>query len=190
MARKAVLEGGKRDEIILTAMKLFFENGYEATSVRMIMNQVGGEIGMFYHYFKSKEELFDKVVERFFKDYRERFEALIQTCNTPEEFVDAFIPMYSESMRQFNILKGNIHWTVQYAMSAGTIASIKPAVVELLERWNVKSDTSMEILAGQILYGVSATIHSNDFEAMDPDDKRKSLITFINKLVFVNMDKE
>ena len=49
MARKAVLEGGKRDEIIMTAMKLFFEHGYEATSVRMIMNEVGGEIGMFYH---------------------------------------------------------------------------------------------------------------------------------------------
>ena len=52
MARKAVLTGGKRDEIIDIAMKLFFENGYEATSVRMIMNEVGGEIGMFYHYFK------------------------------------------------------------------------------------------------------------------------------------------
>ena len=74
MARKAVLEGGKRDEIIMTAMKLFFEHGYEATSVRMIMNEVGGEIGMFYHYFKSKDMLFDMVVERFFKEYREKFE--------------------------------------------------------------------------------------------------------------------
>ena len=41
MARKAVLEGGKRDEIIDAATELFFENGYEATSVRMIMDKVG-----------------------------------------------------------------------------------------------------------------------------------------------------
>lgn len=66
MPRKPVLEGGKRDEIISTAMQLFFENGYEATSVRMILDRVGGEVGMFYHYFKSKEELFQKVVDRFF----------------------------------------------------------------------------------------------------------------------------
>ena len=51
MARKALLTGGKRDEIIYAAMELFFENGYEATSVRMILDKVNGEVCMFYHYF-------------------------------------------------------------------------------------------------------------------------------------------
>ena len=55
MARKAVLQGGKRDEIIKVATKQFFENGYEETSIRSILNDVGGEVGMFYHYFKSKD---------------------------------------------------------------------------------------------------------------------------------------
>ena len=59
MARKAVLEGGKREEIITAAEQLFFTEGFEKTSVRMILEKVGGEVGMFYHYFKSKEELFD-----------------------------------------------------------------------------------------------------------------------------------
>ena len=67
MPKKAILEGGKRDEIVYAAMQLFFEKGYEATSVRMILDKVHGEVGMFYHYFKSKEELFQKVVERFFQ---------------------------------------------------------------------------------------------------------------------------
>ena len=93
MARKAVLTGGKRDEIIDIAMKLFFENGYEATSVRMIMNEVGGEIGMFYHYFKSKDMLFDQVVESFFKKYREKFGEMLMTCKTKEDFVKKFINM-------------------------------------------------------------------------------------------------
>ena len=112
MARKAVLTGGKRDEIIDIAMKLFFENGYEATSVRMIMNEVGGEIGMFYHYFRSKEELFDRVVEKFFDDYREKFEDLINEYKTPDDLVDSFLPLYEESMSKFALLRGNMHWTV------------------------------------------------------------------------------
>ena len=90
MARKAVLTGGKRDEIIDIAMKLFFENGYEATSVRMIMNEVGGEIGMFYHYFKSKDMLFDQVVESFFKKYREKFEAMLMSCENKEAFANSY----------------------------------------------------------------------------------------------------
>lgn len=44
MPKKAVLEGGKRDEIIYAAMELFFEKGYDATSVRMILDKVGGEV--------------------------------------------------------------------------------------------------------------------------------------------------
>ena len=62
MSRKAILEGGKRDEIIAVATKLFFTEGFEATSVRKILALVDGEIGMFYHYFASKEELFEQVV--------------------------------------------------------------------------------------------------------------------------------
>lgn len=34
----------KKDEIIYATMKLFFENGYDATFVRMILNKVGGEM--------------------------------------------------------------------------------------------------------------------------------------------------
>ena len=58
MARKPAAEGGKKEALITTALKLFMENGYENTSVRMILNEVGGEVGMFYHYFKSKDALF------------------------------------------------------------------------------------------------------------------------------------
>ena len=42
MARKAILEGGKRDEIIAVATKLFFTEGFEATSVRKILALVDG----------------------------------------------------------------------------------------------------------------------------------------------------
>ena len=43
MARKAILESGKRDEIIAAATQLFFTEGFEGTSVRKILGMVGGE---------------------------------------------------------------------------------------------------------------------------------------------------
>ena len=59
MSRKPVGDGGKRDEIVGAALQLFLENGYDGTSVRSIMNQAGGEVGLFYYYFKNKDKVFD-----------------------------------------------------------------------------------------------------------------------------------
>ena len=182
MARKPVLTGGKRDEIIKTATALFFEKGYEATSVRMIMEIVNGEIGMFYHYFKSKEELFDRVVEKFFDDYRKKFEALILEFKTPDDFVDSFLPLYEESMSKFDLLRTNMHWTIQYALAGKTIESMRPAIEKLLDNWNIKSDVPSDILAGQILYGISATIHSKEFEKLDDEKKRYQIRAFLSAL--------
>lgn len=182
MARKPVLSGGKKDEIIKTATALFFEKGYEATSVRMIMEIVNGEIGMFYHYFRSKEELFDRVVEKFFDDYREKFEDLVNEFKTPDDLVDSFLPLYEESMSKFALLRGNMHWTIQYAMSGKTIESMRPAIEKLLSSWNIKSDVPIDILAGQLLYGISATIHSKGFEELDDEKKRYQIRAFLAAL--------
>lgn len=183
MARKAVLTGGKRDEIMDVAMRLFFENGYEATSVRMIMNEVGGEIGMFYHYFKSKDMLFDMVVDRFFEKYREQFAALIQSCESPADLTDRLTPLYEKSMEQFGQIKGNMHWTVQIAMHERTLTELRPLIAEVLEKWDLKSEWPADIIAGQLLYGISATIHSPEFETLDPADKRKCISDYMNRLM-------
>ncbi|MCR5590941.1 MAG: TetR/AcrR family transcriptional regulator [Lachnospiraceae bacterium] len=183
MARKAVLEGGKRDEIIGTAMKLFFEHGYEATSVRMIMNEVGGEIGMFYHYFKSKDMLFDCVVERFFRNYRERFEEMISGCDTREDFVRAFLPMYEKSMEEFGQIRGNVHWTVQLALHDGTLQALRPVISGLIDKWKTADSMPSDILAGQLLYGLSATIHSPEFEKMDEAEKKDTILQFIGRIL-------
>jgi len=181
VARKPVLTGGKRDEIITKAGMLFFENGYEGTSVRMIMDQVGGEIGMFYHYFKSKEELFDQVVEAFFRNYEEKFSDLIRGCASPEELVNVLLPVYEKSMQEFGKLRGNMHWTIQYAMNARTVAAFLPVVAETLERWGIKSEVPREILAGQLVYGISGTIHSKAFMAMEEARKKEALLSFLRR---------
>ena len=182
MARKPVLTGGKRDEIMDTAGKMFFENGYEATSVRMIMNAVGGEIGMFYHYFKSKDELFDRVVERFFDGFGKKFEKMIAGCETAEDVIDMFLPLYSEAMSQFAMLRGNMHWSIQYAMHARTVESLIPAVLSFLRRKDPGLETPADILAGQLVYGISATLHSTSFEMLGPEEKKRCLMAYMNKI--------
>ena len=53
----------RRNEILNVAQQLFYSKGYEQTAVRDIINQVGIAKGTFYHYFNSKEELLDALVD-------------------------------------------------------------------------------------------------------------------------------
>ncbi len=53
----------RRTEILETATALFSEHGYDETSVNMIIEEIGIAKGTFYHYFRSKDELLEVIVE-------------------------------------------------------------------------------------------------------------------------------
>ncbi len=54
----------RKNEILDAATRLFYEKGYEATSVNDIMNSVGIAKGTLYYHFKSKEEIMNAMIER------------------------------------------------------------------------------------------------------------------------------
>jgi len=58
----------RRTEIIQTASSLFQKLGYQNTSVNLIIETLGISKGAFYHYFKSKEQLVDALVEMFVEE--------------------------------------------------------------------------------------------------------------------------
>ncbi|WP_088102941.1 TetR/AcrR family transcriptional regulator [Halalkalibacter urbisdiaboli] len=55
----------RRKEILDAAEKLFTTKGYSKTTVNDILKMVGIAKGTFYHYFQSKEEVMDAIIQRF-----------------------------------------------------------------------------------------------------------------------------
>lgn len=56
-------------KILDVSLKLFLEKGYEETTVLDIIHNMGGMTrGAFYHHFKSKEEVFDRLSDKLFSD--------------------------------------------------------------------------------------------------------------------------
>ncbi len=51
----------RREKIILSALKVFCEKGYQSTTVDDIVKKAKCSHGLFYHYFSSKKEIFDEV---------------------------------------------------------------------------------------------------------------------------------
>jgi AcrR family transcriptional regulator len=54
----------RRNEILDAAQTLVYTKGYEHMSIRDILNSLGISKGAFYHYFDSKGEVLDNLVER------------------------------------------------------------------------------------------------------------------------------
>lgn len=71
----------RKNEILDTAEILFEEKGYDKCSVNDILNRIGIAKGTFYHYFKSKEELLDALIERISAQMIRRAKVV---CNKPE----------------------------------------------------------------------------------------------------------
>jgi AcrR family transcriptional regulator len=55
---------GRRNEVIETAEKLFYTNGYEKTSIQDILDSMHFSKGGFYHYFDSKLSLLEAICEQ------------------------------------------------------------------------------------------------------------------------------
>ncbi|HYE09858.1 MAG TPA: TetR/AcrR family transcriptional regulator [Patescibacteria group bacterium] len=67
----------RKRELMDTAAQLFMKQGYEETSVNMIVEQLGVAKGTFYHYFKSKEQILEAVLE----DYLEKYAENVKTAS-------------------------------------------------------------------------------------------------------------
>src|ERR1700733_4203361 len=71
----------RRAEIVKTARDLFLTKDYDKTTMQDFMNHLGIAKGTIYHYFKSKEELLEAVVEDIVNQHLEKMQALIQETN-------------------------------------------------------------------------------------------------------------
>lgn len=62
----------RRDQLVDCARALFFERGYEATTINDIITRAGVSKGGFYHHFSSKEEILEALSVRLAEEARER----------------------------------------------------------------------------------------------------------------------
>ena len=68
----------RKAEIVKAARHLIQTKEYEKMTLQDVMTQLGIAKGTIYHYFKSKEELLEVVVENIVDEYLEKIQILIQ----------------------------------------------------------------------------------------------------------------
>jgi AcrR family transcriptional regulator len=66
-----------KSELVEAAWELFAHQGYDKTTVNAIIEKVGVSKGAFYHYFESKEDVLDAVVEHLTEHVLEDLEPVL-----------------------------------------------------------------------------------------------------------------
>lgn len=85
-------ERNTKGKIIVAAWKLFYEQGYDNTTVEEIIEESGTSKGSFYHYFGGKDALLSSLSYLF----DEKYEELMQDINPQMHAFDKLIYLNSE----------------------------------------------------------------------------------------------
>ena len=82
-----------RSELITCARNLFYRQGYDATSFTNIVEASGLHRGNIYHYFKSKDEILEAVIDQRAQDIRSMLSYWTEHYATPKEGLLVFVAM-------------------------------------------------------------------------------------------------
>lgn len=182
MARKQMFEGGTKNRILEVGNRLFFEKGFDGTGIREIMKEVGADVGAFYYYYKSKDELFEDVLNNFFAPYEVDFEKIASEAeHRPYRALLRFFEYVKLSTREFRAkYDGHIHKTVRWAIREQTLTVLEPyieRIINILISYGGKPTMNAHTMAIFLSHGVGSVILHEESDWVDSttDDMRKTV---------------
>lgn len=187
MSRKPKYSGGTKNKIIESATKLFFENGYDGTSVRSIVKSVDCEVGLFYYYYRSKDSLFSDVLDNFFVPYEKKFSDLVEFAKeNPANGLYHFFDELKEIVNDFREKYAeNMHRTVRWAIREHTLTTLEPYVEEIVKlaiENGAKPAMEVRTTAVFMSHGVGSLVLREDSKEVEnmSSDIRKSIDILMN----------
>jgi AcrR family transcriptional regulator len=100
-----------REHILETSLRLFLKSSYKEVTLQEIVNETGLSKGAFYHYFNSKEKIFEEVVEYFYED-RINADYYSYPNNSLKKFYLAVIDRTRENVAQIDEQRDNSNLVV------------------------------------------------------------------------------
>ena len=94
----------RRNEFVDAAEKLFRQNGIVDTTISSIVKELDVAKGLFYYYFKSKDDVIDAISEK----YNEVFNEMINDAMDQREYDDRLRQLISNSVRSCRALNAKL----------------------------------------------------------------------------------
>jgi AcrR family transcriptional regulator len=113
-----------KDYILMTTLKLFLQKSFKEVTMKEIVEKTGLSKGAFYHYFASKDAVFEEVVKFFFNNA-----IIADYSNFPKTSLKDFCKFYLDKMANSPYViedeEGAINLLVFFAEAIRKIPSFK-----------------------------------------------------------------
>ncbi|NIU47890.1 MAG: TetR family transcriptional regulator, partial [Thermoplasmata archaeon] len=140
----------RRIEFLDTSVELFNEKGYYNTSVEDICDRMGVAKGLFYYYFKTKEDLVEAIVDRLWEGAVTDYHAIMA-----RDDLSAL-----EKLFLYSHVRGQIKVEQRYLMDLYLKEPESPLVLRMMERG---VEELVPILGGIISQGVEEGIFDTEY---------------------------
>ncbi|MBQ9135994.1 MAG: TetR/AcrR family transcriptional regulator [Lachnospiraceae bacterium] len=118
----------RRQEIIYAALELFVSKGYAATKVTDIAKRVNMSTGLLFHYFESKEKLYEELVRMGLEGTAYPAE---QTCEHAIDFFVQFTSQLFAYMQQQPVMAKMFVLMAEAQRNEGTPAHIREIAMQV-----------------------------------------------------------
>lgn len=189
----------KRD-IMDMAASLFMSRGYEETSINLIVGQLGIAKGTFYHYFKSKEDILEAILEDYLSAYADRISVAVSqgSMNAYEKLMFVFKNIFSNNNGPEHLTKhveDNKNARLHQVLDEKFIEKFYPIILSVLkqgvEEGIFKVDYPEEITE-ILLMGIRSYMHIHLPHFDKPEymiRKLKALEELFNKVLDMNKEE-
>ncbi len=168
----------RKQEMIDTAMKIFAQKGYEATSMTDIAKEMNVVSGLCYRYFKSKNELYETAVKMYAKACSEpMIQILSHEGMTLQEGFERFSRSFivsdgAEKYHEFFHREGSerFHRHLESEMLKNIMPHMIKYLADLRDRGEIQID-DIENSAKFIMYGQMPIINDEQLSSKEKTDK-------------------
>lgn len=149
-----------KEEIKNAAWELFYEKGYEETTVNDIIEKAKTSKGGFYYYFKAKDELLHSLYSFFDREYEKFYENMDKSLNS-------LVKLKQLSQYVSYFIEGNVSPGLLAALYQSQLAKkrqdcflnpdryynrlVRKIITEGQEKKEIRDDLSVEELAHHVL---------------------------------------
>ncbi|EQF25589.1 bacterial regulatory s, tetR family protein [Clostridioides difficile CD160] len=187
MARITKEPSERKQEILDTAIKLFYENGYEKTSITDIAKHMNVAQGLCYRYFPSKESLFDSAIDYYAQTLVDKMSVIIdntdKTLKQIIEEVPTFIDIETDDNHYYKVCHGEKSKKIHDQLSLKICEKLIPIVKKQLQLANLRGEINIpdtDTTAYFCVYGQQGILLRED---ISNTEKVEKICSFLNYLM-------
>lgn len=179
----------RKQEILDAAIVLFYEKGYEKTSMTDIANKLGIAQGLCYRYFPSKEILFDCSLREYAQKLAGKMIPVLQderyTLAQKLDIAPSYLDFEEDNTVTYKFFHNENSKKLHSQLSIAICEIMVPVIVKLIEKSNQMGETQLEdpeTAASFAVYGQLGILLDDTIKGEDKIKRIKQFLKYLLKV--------